>query len=405
MKGLLWVLGVFAAAVALSLLLQDEGYVVVVAPPWRIEASLVLTLAAILLLFLAVYLLVRLVSHALRLPVHVRAFRSRQRERGAHSALVAALRALLEGRYGRVEKLAGNVWQGGESRALAALIAARAAHRRRDVERRDAWLEQACVEPEWRNARLAVKAEMLVDDRRFEEAHAVLQELHANGVRHLATLSLLLRCEQALGNWSDVVHLARLLEKREALSREARQTIVTRAHIAQLGRISHDAATLHDYWRSVPVAERTHPAVASEAARMLLHLGDGESARRVLEEALTANWESELALLYAESAEADVPARIQRAEQWLQQHPRDPGLLLALGRLCMQGELWGKAESYLNASIAAQPSREAHVALAGLFGRIGRPQEADRHFRASADPALAAAFSVEAAALPELRRA
>lgn len=405
MKGLLWVLGVFAAAVALSLLLQGEGYVVVVAPPWRIEASLLLALAAILLLFLVAYLLVRLVSHALRLPVHVRAFRSRQRERGAHTALVAALQALFEGRYGRVEKLANDVWQGPESRALAALIAARAAHRRRDVERRDAWLEQASIEPEWRNARLAVKAEVLVDDRRFEEARAVLQELHANGVRHLATLNLLLRCEQALGNWNEVVHLARLLEKREALSHEARQTIVTRAHIAQLSRISHDAATLNDYWRSVPAAERTHPRVATEAARMFLRLGENQSARRVLEEALEANWESELALLYAESAEADTLARIQRAEQWLQDHPRDPWLLLALGRLCTQSELWGKAESYLNASIAAQPSREAHVALAGLFSRIGRPEEADRHFRASADPALAGYSDAEREALAELRRA
>ena len=32
--------GVFAAAVALSLALQDDGYVLITLPPWRIEISL-----------------------------------------------------------------------------------------------------------------------------------------------------------------------------------------------------------------------------------------------------------------------------------------------------------------------------------------------------------------------------
>ena len=390
MKGLLWVLGVFAAAVALSLMLQGEGYVVVVAPPWRVEASLVLTLAAIVLAFGVLYMVLRLVSHAFRLPVHVRAFRSRQREMSAHKALSAALQALFEGRYGRVEKLAAQAWRRGESRSLVALIAARAAHRRRDPEHRDAWLQRAEVEPEWRNARLALTAEMLVEERRFEEARAVLRELHASGLRHLATLGLLLKCEQALGNWNEVVHLATVLEKREALPAEAVEGIVIGARVAQLGRISQDAASLAEYWRSVPAAERIQPKIAAEAAAAFARLGDQASARRVLEDALATSWDSELALAYSEAAEADAPSRIQRAEQWLRDHPRDPLLLMALGRLCVQAELWGKAESYLQASLAARPSREAHVALASLFSRIGRAEEADRHFRASADPVLEA---------------
>src|SRR5262249_14374910 len=60
-------------------------------------------------------------------------------------------------------------------------------------------------------------------------------------------------------------------------------------------------------------------------------------------------------------------------------------LLLTLGRLCVQRELWGKAQSYLEASLATRPTQEAHVALAKLHERFGRSAEAGRHFRASAD--------------------
>jgi HemY protein len=51
----------------------------------------------------------------------------------------------------------------------------------------------------------------------------------------------------------------------------------------------------------------------------------------------------------------------------------------------VQRELWGKAQSYLEASLATQQTQAAHVALARLFERIGRTDEANRHFRASAD--------------------
>jgi HemY protein len=200
------------------------------------------------------------------------------------------------------------------------------------------------------------------------------------------------------------VHLATVLEKRDALPAEAVESIVTGARVAQLGRVSHDLASLDEYWRGVPAAERVRPKIAGEAAAAFARLGDRARARQVVEDALGAGWDSELALAYSDATGADALSRIQRAEQWLCDHPRDPLLLLALGRLCLQAELWGKAESFLQASLAARPSREAHLAMASLFSRIGRAQEADRHFRASADPVLAAPTA--ASETPrELRRA
>ena len=69
----------------------------------------------------------------------------------------------------------------------------------------------------------------------------------------------------------------------------------------------------------------------------------------------------------------------------MRERPGEAELLLTLGRLCVQRELWGKAQSYLEASLATRPTQAAHVALARLFERLGRQDEAGRHFRASAD--------------------
>jgi len=104
-------------------------------------------------------------------------------------------------------------------------------------------------------------------------------------------------------------------------------------------------------------------------------LGDGSDE---------AAWSTDLVALYGHLQGDDLTGRLGRAEQWLQKHPEDAGLLLALGRLCVRQRLWGKAQSYLEASLAVAPSRDAHLELARLFDQLERTDEANRHYRASA---------------------
>ena len=77
--------------------------------------------------------------------------------------------------------------------------------------------------------------------------------------------------------------------------------------------------------------------------------------------------------------------RIERAESWLAERNRDPELLAALGRLCAQAELWGKARSFLEASVSFEESRSAHLELARLAERLGQAPDAQRHFRRAAE--------------------
>ena len=144
MKSLLWLLAVFAAAVALVILGRvDAGYALFVYPPYRVEMSMLFFAIALLAAFLALYTLFRLLSHAIALPAHVRVFRARRRRERAHAALAAALQAYYEGRYARAEKEAAEAFDGGPAAGVAALLAARASHQMRDFERRDRWLERA----------------------------------------------------------------------------------------------------------------------------------------------------------------------------------------------------------------------------------------------------------------------
>jgi HemY protein len=64
-------------------------------------------------------------------------------------------------------------------------------------------------------------------------------------------------------------------------------------------------------------------------------------------------------------------------------------LLLALGRLCARQQLWGKAQSYLEASVALEPTYAAHLELAQLHERLEHADAARAHHRASLELAVA----------------
>lgn len=386
MKALLWLLAAFALAAGLSVALREnEGYVLFVYSPWRIELSLNLFMVLLVAAFAGTYFVVRAVAHTLQLPAYVRAFRIRRGEQKAREALEQSLQALYEGRFGRAVKLAARAYDLGQWRALAALVAARASQRMRNFALRDTWIAKARAgEADWRQATLTAEAELLLEERRYDEARLVLLELHAGGARHIATLSALLRAEQGLGNWSEVVRIARLLEKRDAMPREALEGIVINARIATLSRKALDSRSLAEYWRSIPAADQRGARIAGAAARAWMALGDGRAAQLAIENALAAAWEPELVRLYGECRDDEAIPRIERAEGWLKDRPQDADLLLTLGRLCAKRELWGKARSYLEASIGLSPVRDAHIELARLCDRIGLADEADRHYRAAA---------------------
>ncbi len=386
MRILLWLLALFALAVGVSLAFgYNEGYVLVVLPPWHVELSLNFFIVLAVGGFLLGHALLRLLSHTLRLPQAVRAFRERKRREKGARALREAVQQLFEGRYGHALKNAALSHAAHEAPALSALVAARAAHFLRDSRREEEWLKRAAEhDDEARAARLMTEAELHVDARRFEAALEALDALQEGGGRHIAALRLALRVHRGLGRWDDVLKVARQLEKHRALTHDAAVPLKQRAHLENLRGREGDARALAAYWAAVPAEEQRAARLAAAAARALIAAGDGATAQRIIEQRGDAEWDSELAGLYAECRGGDTLGRIARAEKWLEQHAEDAHLLLALGKLCREQQLWGKAQSYFEASLAVQPSQDAYVELATLFAQLGRSEESNQAYRGAA---------------------
>jgi HemY protein len=389
MRWLFWLLVLAGlAAVAAVAARYNDGYALLVLPPYRVELSLNLLLVLLLLAFLLVHWLLRLVASVLDLPRQVARYRERRRFEKGQQLFHEAFRLLFEGRFGQALKKAGESFDAGIDRGLSALIAARAAQRMRRGDEQQMWLQRASeIDKESQPARLMLEAEMSLDGHDYPAALAALDALKKLAGRNLAAQRLELRARQGVGDWPGVLELARILEKRGVLAPEVAGELKLRAHRENLLARREDTRGLLAYLRELPEAEQSKRLTAT-AAQLLIDAEAREEAARLIEAQLARGWDSSLAELYGQCGDERPAARIAEAEKWLQAHRDDARLLLALGRLCVRQQLWGKAQSYFEASLSIEETRDAHLELAWLAERLDNDEEAARRYRLASKPEL-----------------
>ncbi len=387
MRSLFWLLTLAALAIGLALLGRlSDGYVLWVVPPWRAEISFNLFVLAQLAMLAVVYLLLRTVVNTLNLPRVVGEFRARRARLRDEQAATEALRFYWEGRYGHALKSAEKVGAGGTAAGIAALAGLQAAHALRDNTRIASWRAhaEALDASGWRTARLMAEMRIALDLRDFTAAQAALEQLGVKERRQISAQRLALRLAQGRGDWVELLRLARQLEKHGALTGEQAWPLRLRAQLATLDTLQDDPAQLMKHWQTMTADERADGQIVQRAVRVLTAAASCEESAQLIEDHLDEHWDSSLLDHYAGCSGGDVLRRIAHAEKWLTEHPQDAELLLALGRLCVRQQLWGKAQSYLEASLAVKETRAAHVELAQLLDRLEKSALAERHYRAAA---------------------
>lgn len=391
MRWLFWLIGLFGLAVALALgAHMNDGYVLLVFPPWRMEISLNFFLFLLAGIVLIGYFLVRGVSLTLNLPRRALEYRERRNQEHSVNMLLDSIRLLYEGRFGQSLKKAAEAYETGHVRGLSALIAARAAQCLRQSDKEREWIERARADdPSYEAASLMLEAELGNELRNYDEALAALGALQKKYGRHIAALRMELRARQGCSDWNGVLKLARQLYKRKAISEKVAHEVCLRAHLENIRLRGDEAPFLLAYLREIPKIERDARLVL-EVARQLKENGFDDKAADVIEACLDDGcdefWQDDLIAMFGRLASKEVIPRIAQAEKWLIKQPQNPLLLLALGRLCHRQRLWGKAQNYFEASLALSNTPEAHLELARLFDGLERTEEANQHFRLSVTP-------------------
>lgn len=409
MRTWFWTLLLLVVAVALAVVLRSHtGNVIFLVSPWRIELSLTLFVLLVLGIFIALYVGLRLLAWLLAIPDRMRVWRGQRAQARDHVLLERGWTELLEGRFSHAEKnltkLLGQT-RVESRRVLAALSAARAAHGLGEFARRDQLLESAREHASGntglQEAIATVAADQLLDQGRARDALAVLTPLQDGGARHLHTMRLLLRAEAALDHHDRVFTLARGLMRRNALSKAEAENLIDRSGAARLrAATASGTEAWRQVWKDLKNEERVLPEIALAGATAFEAAGEPAEAARILEAAVPLHFTSSLVDAYARCDAEQVPRRLAKAEKWLQKRPTNADLLSALGMLCLNGQLWGQAERYLQRSLSLRNDARTHALLGSLYDRLDRSSDAVSHWRLATVATMALPVLANDSALP-----
>ena len=381
MRWLISMLIVAVLAVALAMAGRyDPGYVVLVYPPWRMEISFISFVLMVVALVVGGVVLLRLALLTLNLPRIVREQRERRAAKKRDENFVGGLRAYTEYRYQDAEQSLGQ-WDGDEARlGLARVLAARAAQEMRAFPQRERHIQEATGHGAELAAQL-FEAEAQLGIKDASAALVAINRAKEIAPQHTALLRLELKARQLIGQWDEVDKLLDALARSNALESGVAIQVRRKAYAENLKRRAEDDRALLEYWKKIPADFKADDFVARAAARSFMQRGGHDTALDVLESALNRAWHEDLVALYGEVRGSSPTRQIEQAEKWLHAKPRDAQLLLTLAQLCSVQELWGKAQSYLEASLAIAPSVEGHIRMAELKTQSGQPGEACQHYQ------------------------
>ena len=378
--GFLLIAALLLGPVLAHFLLAERGYVLINFLGYTVEMSVPILILSLVVL----YALVRLLSKALAAPRKLGEAAGRLRDNQARKRLNQGLIEFSEGNFLRSERLLTKGVRRADMPLVNYLAAARAAQAQGAYERRDTWLRMAYDQsPEAGSAVLLTQAELQMAERQDEAALATLRRLLGDEPKHTRALALLARLHQRNQQWDALLTLLPALRKSRAVDADTLAAMERRVHcelLQSLGR-DGDITKVNNYWLGLGKPTRKDSELVRSFVVALRDAGDAKTAEVTARKGLGANWDDKLVLIYGTLKTGDAASQLKHAEKWLKSRGENAALLLTAGRLCMNSELWGKARSYLETSIAIAPSADAYQLYGKLMEQTGDEDAASLAYR------------------------
>jgi len=359
-------------AYGVALLADRPGDVVVTWQGWRIETSLMVLIAAIVVAMAVLALVWTLLRAIFSSPFIFRRHLHRRRGERAYEAISGGLIAVGSGDLAAARKHTVEAKRIAPAEPLALLLSAQAAQLAGDREAADAAFRAMASRADTKALGLHG---LFVEARRRADhvsAHAFAEEAARDNPSLGWAGKAVLEFRCATGDWTGA--LALLEGNKRALDKESyrrQRAVLLTAQATATEETDRDNAKAFAL-EAAKLAPTLVPAAAL-AGRMLAEGGELRKASRILEKAWRANPHPDLAQVFSNLRFGDAARdRLKRIESLVKKMPGHIEGALAMARAAIDAQEFGKARAALSSYLAAPTKR---VAL--LMAELDRAERND----------------------------
>ncbi|MCL1476573.1 MAG: heme biosynthesis protein HemY [Marinobacter sp.] len=362
----------------------DLGYIRVSFGNYLVETNFWVGLALLVVLVVLTVMLIGLVRRLRNGTSLMSGWIARGKERRARRRTTQGLLALAEGNWPRAKKMLTSSASNADTPLINYLAAAQASFECGDHEAVDELLRKAFESTPGSDMAVGItQAQLQLAGNRVEQALATLLRLRKQSPHHPFVLKLLKNAYLRLEDWRELSKLLPELRKHnilvpaelDDLERQTWHNLLEKAASnCRKEQANNSAASLDSFtglWDQLPSSMRRDERTIFSYTSLLAGLGDEAQAEILLRKVLRNHWSDELINLYGRVESQAPDEQLLLAEQWLKDRPNNAELLLALGRLSLRNELWGKAREYFETSLKLQRKRETLAELSRLNAHMG----------------------------------
>lgn len=360
---------------------HDPGHVVISINHWTVEATLWVSIALLILVFIVLHGLLILFHKISLLSGNYGKWKSRRRSRKARQTTRKGLIEFSEGYWAQAKNHLIKALPDTDTPLLNYLTAARAAQEMGDSQLRDDYLREAQQSmPEAKIAVELTQAQLQLANQQWEQALATLRHLQDLAPHHPYVLKLLMNLYQEVRDWPQLIALLPELKKYKVVTGDAfdnlRQHTLLQA-MSDLSKTSNQQA-LTNMVSTLPKKLKLDPELMACYCGFLIRNDQKIEAESILRRCLRKEFNNKLISLYGQFYTDE--KQLAFAESLLKQN-NSAALHLCLGKLNLSNNLWGKARGCFEESIFLAASPEAYAELGKLYEQLGERDQACQAFR------------------------
>ncbi|MCP4331146.1 MAG: tetratricopeptide repeat protein [Gammaproteobacteria bacterium] len=369
---------------AVLLVRDDPGFLLLRYREWEVETSLAVAVVALIIAVIVVHIAFRFLRGLWRLPRNMKDRSQTRRYAKVRRQLTQGLIDLAEGRFEQAENHLVRLVDFSESPLVHYLSAARAAQLQGKHDARDGYLKAAHdANP---GAELAIgvtQAELQLAHLQTEQALATLTHLHSVAPKHDYVTMLLARAYYELKDWRALVELLPVVRRRKLVKPARLRELELSGYRGELELASGNQQDFETAWSKLPKDLQADANLLRYYFEQFACQGwSNSNAEQTLLKAIDQQWDDGLIEVYGRYQARDATTQMMRVEKWLDDYGHNAQLLLALGRISVRARLWGKAQSYFEASIGARATAAACLELADLFEQqLQQPEKAVKYYQ------------------------
>ncbi len=355
--------GVFVGPAFVNL----PGVVIIGFDVYTVEMRFPTFVVVLFLTFIALYLTFYAIRLLFRSGQIAKRWGLGRGQRKARQRGIDGLIALAEGNWQQAEKLMKQASAKSDVKLLNYLLAAQAAQEQGALDRRDEYLRLAATEAP--AAELAIgltQARLQMQQKQYEQALATLTNLQQIAPKHPPLLNQLKNLYIKLGDWDALSDLLPALKKHKVINDNdwlELSLVILGEHFKQ----QPDAEALQTLWGKQPKPLRKQLAAQKAYIKALISQSAFASAEKLLQQCLKKQVDEELLIAYCEVPHQNPGAALKFVEDKVQHISATQHIYLALAKIALENQLWGKAQSYLQQAQQLKATVDGYWLLAQTY--------------------------------------